>query len=108
MSASRPAHRDDELAIHFVNYNREEPARDGNGRPGTGGGIVDEKPIQADSFMANIVLPEKRQVEKIESATPESNDVVEIPFKLESGHRLRFEVPEFLVYRITRIRLRAQ
>ncbi len=107
VSASRPR-SGNEITLHFVNYNREEPPRDGNGRPSAGSGIVDEKPIRTSSFTANVVLPAEGQVEQIESATPESDDVVEIPFKREGGHRLRFEVPEFLVYRIVRIRLRTR
>ena len=44
VSTSRPADSA-ELTLHFVNYNREEPARRKDGKPGTGRGITDEKPI---------------------------------------------------------------
>lgn len=104
VSAGRPPSAN-ELTLHFVNYNREEPPRDGNGRPGTGGGIIDEKPIRTHSFTADVALPAWGQVERVESATPELQDIVEIPFRGKGDNRLRFEVPEFLVYRIIRIHM---
>jgi hypothetical protein len=104
VSASRPV-TGNEITLHFVNYNRAEPPPDAKGRPGTGKGIVDEKPIPASAFAANLVLPQGTRVLKVETATPESDDPAELSFDINGDKQIRFVVPDFLVYRIVRVHL---
>src|SRR5262249_13224902 len=56
-SASRPK-QGDEITLHFVNYDREEPARKRS--PGTG--LEDEKPIAAEGVAVDFVLPKGKKV----------------------------------------------
>jgi len=104
VSASRPAHRDDELAIHFVNYNREEPPKTPDGRPSPGGGIQDEKPIRARGVRADLVLPAGNRVSAVDAITPEHPEPVVLEFQ-QDGNRVRFSMPDFLVYAVAQIRL---
>ena len=104
VSASRSADNDDEIAIHLVNYNREEPPRDGEGKPSAGKGLVDEKPISVEGVRVEFVLPASSHVDRVEFATPENPT----PQKLESltsEGRVKFAVPRFDVYSVVRIRL---
>ena len=71
-----------------------------------GKGIADEKPIAVKSVKVNFVLPEGRSVAKVEALSPESPDPQEIEIE-QSGGRVRFTVPEFLVYGLARIHLEA-
>jgi hypothetical protein len=71
-----------------------------------GRGIVDEKPIQTDTFTSQLRLPPNTLVERIESATPESADPVALPFTKDTEGQIQFSVPEFLVYRIVRVHFR--
>jgi len=105
VSASRPAMGDD-ITLHFVNYNRDEPPLDKQGRPSPGRGIADEQPIAAKAFVARFRLPKNMRVERIESATPESADKVALDFQVDAAGRIQFTVPDFLVYRIVQLRLR--
>lgn len=105
VSASRPA-AGREITLHFVNYNREEPPLDAQGRPSAGRGIVDEKPIQTSPLTAHLLLPPDTQVERLETMTPESPASNSLRFKADVDGRVRIVVPEFLVYRIVRIHLR--
>lgn len=104
VSASRPQ-TGREMTLHFVNYNRQEPPRDAQGHPSAGSGIDDEKPIRAGEIPVNFILPAGSRAQRVETASPESPDPVELSF--EAGHdgRLQFVVPDFLVYRIVRIHL---
>jgi hypothetical protein len=97
VSASRPATAN-EVTLHFVNYNREEP-RDKKNR---GKGIADEKPIAAPAFDVDFKLPDDFKVARVEFLTPEQEQSEKLEFKQE-GHRLHFRMPEFLVYGIARI-----
>src|SRR5262249_10083776 len=63
----------EELDLHLVNYNRQEPAE----RRSAGRGIVDEKPIAVDGFTADLVLPRGFQPTKLWFLTPESDQVSE-------------------------------
>ncbi len=107
VSASRPAARDDELHIHFVNYNRTEPPKDAHGRPSAGGGIKDEKPIAAQMVRADVRLPPGFRASGVDAFSPEHPDPVALQFK-QADHRVRFELPEFLVYCVARIKLESQ
>jgi hypothetical protein len=99
VSASRPAQRDNEIDLHFVNYDREE------GPEGyRGNGIADEKPIAVESVKVDFVLPEGSRAAKVEVLSPETPDPQEIEIE-ESDGRIRFTLPEFLVYGLARIHL---
>lgn len=102
VSASRPAHGD-EVTLHFVNYNREEPPKDKQGRPSAGRGIADERPIAVKRIGVDLQLPRGRRVASVEAFTPEDPDPQSIQFK-QQDQRLKFTVPGFLVYRLARIR----
>jgi len=97
VSTSRPA-QGNELTLHFVNYNREEPAD----KKKNGSGIKDEKPITAPPFQADLKLDRDRRVVRLEFLTPEVEQARELEFK-QVGARLHFRVPEFLVYGVVRI-----
>lgn len=101
VSASRPA-KGDEIDLHFVNYNREEPAQ----RRSPGGGIKDEKPVAAPALRAQFRLPGKARVLRMEFVTPENPDAVALDFE-QSGGAVRFEAPSFLVYGVVRAHLKA-
>ncbi len=98
VSLSRPASLD-ELTLHFVNYNREEPKE----KRSAGGGIKDEKPIPVEPFRIDLRLPDARQVHSVEFLTPENPEPVKLNFE-QSGQRLRCSVEKFLVYGVVRIR----
>jgi hypothetical protein len=126
VSASRPGSEPDvhvnEITLHFVNYNREEPAD-----KRSGSGIRDEKPITAPPCQVDFKLPtnfpspdpaaagpppprragrgqREGRVRRVEFLTPEAEQARELEFK-QIGTRLRFRVPEFLVYGVVRIEL---
>jgi hypothetical protein len=94
----------DELTIHFVNYNREEPPRKKDGSPSPGGGIKDEKPRSVIGIQANIVLPAGYRARYVEAISPEQPDAVALELRQSSG-RVQFTMPEFLVYGVARIKL---
>ncbi len=101
VSASRPAKDPhSELTLHFVNYNRQEPAE----RKSAGSGIVDEKPIAARGVTADVRLPSATRAAKVLAISPESSGAVELKFS-SGGGRVKFEMPEFLVYGVARIML---
>jgi len=99
VSASRPEKRS-ELTLHFVNYNREElPDKKDGGK-----GIKDEKPTSVPSSQADLKLAPKQQAARLEFLTPEAEEAKPLEFQ-QVGDRLRFRVPEFLVYGVVRIQL---
>jgi hypothetical protein len=102
VSASRPV-TGDELTLHLVNYNRDEPPMR-NGQPDSGGGIVGEKPIAVERVGVRLVLPSGVEVSHVEVISPEEPDPRRIRFDASDGV-LEFEVPSFLVYAVTRIQL---
>jgi hypothetical protein len=87
-----------EVTLHFVNYNRTEPAKPRD----PGRGIVDEKPIAVEGVRVDFVLPKGMQPNKVKAATPEEPEGVEVKFTVSDG-RIRFTMPRFLVYSIARI-----
>jgi hypothetical protein len=97
VSASRPA-LGNELTLHFVNYNRAVPT-DKNNR---GSGIKDEKPIAAPPFQADLKLEAPVRAVRVEFLTPEAEQARQLEFQ-QAGERLRFRVPEFLVYGVVRV-----
>ncbi|HAA60525.1 MAG TPA: hypothetical protein DCE39_06305 [Planctomycetaceae bacterium] len=102
VSASRPA-GGNELDLHLVNYNRIEPPRGGDGKPSAGGGLKDEKPIAVAGVKADVLLPVGLQVGRVEILVPERKEPVAVKFQ-RTGNRVQFEVPEFLVYCVIRLR----
>jgi hypothetical protein len=106
VSASRPAGSTGEIDLHFVNYNRVEPPPGADGRPGPGGGIRDEKPLAVAGVAADIVLPEGATLRSVRFLTPEQEEPRAIEPKVDDG-RVRFVLPEFLVYGVARIEYQA-
>jgi hypothetical protein len=104
VSASRPV-KGNELDFHFVNYNREEPPKDAAGNPSPGNGIAEEKPVAVKGFVADVNVPKGTEVASVEFITPEQSDPKPLTFKLESG-RVKFDLPEFLVYGVARVKLK--
>jgi len=98
VSASRPA-TGDEIALHFVNYDRDEPKE----KRSPGRGIQDEKPRPAEGVAVDLALPAGAKVGRVVVASPEG-DPVAVEHTTEAG-RLRFAVPRFLVYAVARIEL---
>jgi hypothetical protein len=97
VSASHPA-LGNEITLHFVNYNREEPADKKN----RGSGIKDEKPVAAPSGQADFKLGRGMRVARVQFLAPEAEQARELEFE-QVGTRLRFRVPEYLVYGVARI-----
>lgn len=97
VSASRPS-AGNELTLHFVNYNREEPQDKQN----RGSGLKDEKPIAVPGTKADLRVAEAERVLRVEFLAPEKDGATRLEFKQQAG-RLTFEVPPFLVYGIARI-----
>ena len=87
-----------EITVHFVNYNRQEPSD----KLSHGAGIQDEKPITAPGFGADLKLPSGMHVRKVEFLTPELDEPRTIAFE-QTGSRIKFRVPEFLVYGVLRV-----
>ena len=98
VSASRPA-GGGEVTLHFVNYDRE-PGPEGY----AGTGIADEKPIAVDGVGVDFVVPAGSRVVKVEALSPERPDPQPVANQVEDG-RLKFAMPEFLVYGMARIHL---
>ena len=97
VSASRPSSAN-EFDVHFVNYNRTESADKKKG----GKGIGDEKPIAAPASEADLKLPLGFKAHRVEFFTPEDERAQVMEFN-QTGRRIRFRVPEFLVYGVVRI-----
>ncbi len=102
VSASRPAGSENEIDVHFVNYNRAEPPPDPDGKPQPGRGIVDEQPIAASGINVDLRLPSGARVRAVHFITPEATKPRSIESRQING-RLQFHVPEFLVYGIAQI-----
>src|SRR5262249_24307108 len=89
-----------EVTLHFVNYNREEPAM----KRSAGSGIKDEKPIAAEGVSADFVLASGAKVASGRVASPELPDEIECKHTVKEG-RLSFTVPKILVYAVVRVKL---
>jgi hypothetical protein len=98
VSASRAADTD-ELAFHFVNYNREERAD-----KSMGSGIQDERPIATPQFSADVNLPAGKIAKRVELLTPELEAPQVLAFRQEN-RRMSVDVPGYLVYGVLRIQL---
>jgi hypothetical protein len=125
VSASRPGRKTDvpvenEITLHFVNYKREEPAD----KRSRGGGIRDEKPVAAPPCQVDLKLPADfgapgrwpgsarleeggrgaGLVRRVEFLTPEADQARALEFE-QVGARVRFRIPDFLVYGVVRVEL---
>jgi hypothetical protein len=99
LSASRPE-KGREVTLHFVNYNREEPAK----KRSPGSGIKDEKPLAVKDILVNLVLPTGAKVAQVRFASPEAPEAALIKHTISKG-RVEFRLPQFLVYAIARVEL---
>jgi hypothetical protein len=99
VAANRPAGSND-ITLHLVNYNRQEPEKPKS----AGSGLKDEKPIAAPAVAVELALPAGARVAAVEAMTPEQPEAANLRFEV-SGDRLKFNVPEFLVYSLVHIRL---
>lgn len=99
VSATRPA-QGEELTVHFVNYNRKQPAE----KRSAGRGFIDDNPIAVESVKVDLVVPAGYHVTKVEALTPEDPAPVDLKFEFSQG-RLRFLQPRFLVYGVSRVHL---
>lgn len=102
VSASIPA-AGSEIDLHFVNYNRHEPAEPRS----PGSGIAEERPIPARDVVIDFALPVGTRVTRVEMITPEAPNSVVLEHKIEhrtENVRVHAKVPEFLVYAVVRIR----
>ena len=97
VSASRPR-SGNEVTLHFVNYNRTEPAD----KKERGKGIADEKPIVVAPFEVDLHVPRELKAGRVEFLAPEAESMRLIESQA-SGGRIRFRVPEFLVYGVVHI-----
>jgi len=102
VSASRPAGNAGEIDVHFVNYNRTELPPGPDGKPNPGAGIADERPLAASGVAADVVLPAGATLRSVRFLAPESADERTLEAKVVDG-RVRFTLPEFLVYGVARI-----
>ncbi len=103
-SASRPSGSNQEIDVHFVNYNRTEPPPGADHKPSTGSGIRDEKPVAATGIVADVLLPKGARLKSVQFITPEHGESRRLEAKAVNG-RVRFVVPEFLVYGVAQIQL---
>jgi len=102
VSASRPAGSNNEIDVHFVNYNRAELPPGPDGQPNLGAGLEDERPVAASRVLANMMLPEGATLRSVRFLTPEQVAERTVEATVVSGC-VRFVVPEFLVYGVARI-----
>jgi len=109
VSASRPAGQETEkeakeIDLHFVNYNRVEPPPGPDGKPSAGGGIQDEKPLAVSGVAADVLLPAGAALRGVQLITPEDPAPRMLDARLQDG-RVRFVLPEILVYGVAQILL---
>ena len=99
VSASKPV-AGGELTVHFVNYNRQEPKEPRS----AGSGIADEKPLPVAGIKADLRLPPGTRASAVLAMSPENPEPVELRIETADG-RVRFAMPEFLVYGVARVKL---
>ena len=104
VSASRPAGIENEIDLHFVNYNRTELPPGSDGNPAIGSGIRDEQPVAVSDVAVDWPLPGKATIQSVLFITPEQSEAQKLEVKVENG-RVRFVLPQFLVYGVVRIQL---
>ncbi len=105
VSASRPAGSEGEIDVHLVNYDHTELPPGPDRKPLQGNGIADEKPLAVSGIAADVVLPAGATLRSVQFLTPEQAEPKSVEAKVIDG-RVRFTVPEFLVYGVVRIEFR--
>ena len=88
------------MTVHFVNYDRSEPKE----KRSAGSGIVDERPRPVSGIVADLRLPAGTRATRVVVLSPEYPDPRDVRFESAKG-RVRFTVPEFLVYGVARVAL---
>ncbi len=104
VSASRPAGSEKEIDLHLVNYGRTELPPGADGKPQIGGGIQDEKPVPVSRVAVDMPLPAGAKLQSVQCITPEQPEPRKLDARVENG-RMRFVLPEFLVYGVAQIQL---
>ncbi len=99
-SISRPIKNDALLHLHFVNYNRTEPAKPKS----AGRGIHDEKPITAENVSFSMELKLGRALNRAIFMTPEADRPQKLTVTTD-GSRATIKVPKFLVYGVVELEL---
>jgi hypothetical protein len=105
VAVSRPAGVAGEIDVHFVNYNRDELPPGPDGRPDPGSGLKDERPSAASGVVADLALPRGATLRSVKFLTPEQDGERRLEATTREGGRVRFDVPEFLVYGVARVEL---
>ena len=80
VSANRPA-KGDALHLHFVNYNRTEPAQ----AKSAGGGIHDEKPIAVKGIRCDVPVPKGKSLDQVRFLSPELEEEIIIAAHADAG-----------------------
>ena len=102
VSANRPAN-ENEIDLHFVNYDRDELPKRANGKPNHGRGPTDERPRAVSEAEVSFVLPTGMKVSEVEVISPEYEKSLYPNFRFTDG-RISFTMPEFLVYAVARLK----
>ena len=95
VSLSQPA-KGKLLHLHMVNYNRTEPEK----TKSAGGGILDEKPIQAGNVRFTVRLPKGSNLKYVYFLTPENDSKITLPVTRLNSGQFRVAIPKFLVYAV--------
>ena len=99
-SISRPIKNDALLHLHFVNYNRTEPAKPKS----AGGGIHDEKPITAENVSFSMELKFGKALNRVLFMTPEADRPQKLTVTTDES-RATIKVPKFLVYGVVEMEI---
>ena len=100
-SISRPVKNDALLHLHFVNYNRTEPAKPKS----AGRGIHDEKPIAAENVSFSMKLKPGKTLNRVLFLTPETDRVQDLTVTTD-GTKATIKVPKFLVYGVVELEVK--
>ena len=100
VSVSVPA-AGNEWTVHFVNYNRVTPLDERTAPAGAAG----EMPIAVGGLEVDLALPDGKRVTGVELLTAEEAQPRKLKSQTVDG-RLKFTVPEFLVYGVVRVRFK--
>ena len=73
---------------------------------GAGSGIADERPRPVSGIRGDFRLPAGTRAHVVIALSPEYAGPQKVPFE-SAGDRVRFTMPEFLVYGVARVRLAA-
>ncbi|MDE2680616.1 MAG: hypothetical protein OSB29_04545, partial [Verrucomicrobiota bacterium] len=66
------------------------------------GGIHDEKPIAVKGIQCSMAIPKGKKLKHLRFFTPEKNGAQEL-IATTKDQRVRFTVPEFLVYAVVEL-----